>query len=99
MGPLYNVKTVRIIDQKVLDVPMTLIKQDVKIKGKVISSKKATCFIINHTAENPLFKFRYELKDIKMLAAETSFTAGNKKFKAGTFIIPVQDNPPETADL
>ena len=98
LGPLFNIKTVRIMNQKILDVPMTLVTQDVKIKGKVIREKNAICFVINHTTQNPLFKFRYQLKDIKMLAAETSFKAAEKKFRAGSFIIPLQSNPPQTVD-
>ncbi|MDH5406820.1 MAG: M14 family zinc carboxypeptidase, partial [Candidatus Aminicenantes bacterium] len=33
LGPLYNVKTVRVMDTKILDVPMTLLTSDEKIEG------------------------------------------------------------------
>ncbi len=93
LGALHNVKTIRATDQKVLEVPMTLLKEDVKVKGGVAEVKGTEAFLINHRAENALMKFRFELKDIKMLAAERSFKAGGKKFNAGTFIIPVKGNP------
>lgn len=96
LGALHSVKTVRIMDQKVLEVPMSLLEKDVKHEGKVINAKKAVAFLINHNAENALMKFRFELKDIKMLAAERSFKAADRKFNAGTFIIPVAENPPDT---
>lgn len=93
LGTLYNVKTLRITDQKVLEVPMELLKKDFKITGKVIGSSKTAAYLINHNAENVLIKFRFDLNNIKMLAAEKSFKANGKRFNAGSFIIPVKGNP------
>lgn len=93
LGALHNVKTIRITDQKVLDAPMILLTTNAKVEGKVFNPKKAAAFLINHTAENALMKFRFELKDIQILAAENSFSASDQKFNAGTFIIPVSENP------
>ncbi|MFP4081707.1 MAG: M14 family zinc carboxypeptidase [Candidatus Aminicenantes bacterium] len=95
LGALHNVNTFRILDQKILEVPMTLLKEDAKVEGGVVKVPSAPCFLINHTAENALMKFRFELKEIKMLAAERSFKADGKRFNAGTFIIPVEGNPPD----
>jgi len=99
LGPLHNVKTARIIDTKVLDVPMELLTDDVRVPGGVKKSSKAAAYLINHTAETALMKLRYELKDIKMLAAEGSFKSDGRSFNAGTFIIPVKDNPEDLATL
>lgn len=95
LGFLHNVKTFRIVDQKVLDVPMTLLEEDIKVQGKVVRPEKAMAFLIIHNTENALMRFRFALKDVKMLAAEKSFTAAKQKFNSGTFIIPVKGNPPD----
>jgi hypothetical protein len=96
LGALHNVKTLRITDQEVLEVPMELLKGDFKIKGKLVGSAKTAAYLINHNAENALVKFRFDLKNIKMLAAEKSFKANGKRFNAGSFIIPVKGNPANT---
>ncbi|MFC2164466.1 M14 family zinc carboxypeptidase [Acidobacteriota bacterium] len=98
LGALYGVKTVRVLDTEVLDVSMTLLPADAKVKGTVVKSKKAVAYLVNHTGENALMKFRYDLKDIDMLAAEGSFKVGKTNFNAGTFIIPVEGNPEDLGD-
>ena len=96
LGPLHNVKTVRVTDLKVLDGAMTLLAKDAAVEGKVTGQEKAVAFAVNHAAEPELMTFRYRLKDIKMLTAEDGFSQGALKFNTGTFIIPRQGNP---ADL
>ena len=98
LGALYGVKTVRIMDQEILDVSMDFVTEIVKPSGKVTARGKAAAYLVNHTAENALMKFRYQLDDIKMLAAESGFKVGKNKFNAGTFILPVKDNPPDLLD-
>jgi hypothetical protein len=95
LGALRNVKTVRVKDEKVLDVPMSLINGPVKVTGKVEGSGKAG-YIINHNAESALAQLRFRLKDVKMMAAEDSFKAGERSYNAGSFIIKAEGNP---ADL
>lgn len=92
LGPLYNVKTVRITDTKILDAPMNLLAKDVVIDGKIMNKEKAVAFAVNHTAEAELMTFRFRLKDFRMLAAEDGFSQGEKKFNAGTFLIPREGN-------
>jgi len=96
LGPLHNVKTVRVTDTKVLDAAMSLLGKDVMIEGQVVGKDKAVAFAVNHTAEPELMTFRYRLKDIKMLTAEDGFSQGNVKFVSGSFVIPGDGNP---ADL
>lgn len=98
LGALHNVETIRVVDHKILEVPMTLLHEDVRVKGRLLHPEKAVAFLINHTAENALVKFRFALKDIRILAAERSFKVGEQKFNAGTFIIPVKANPKNLAD-
>ena len=93
LGALHNVKTVRVTDVKVLDGAMTLLAKDAAVEGKVVGQEKAVVFAVNHAAEPELMTFRYRLKDVKMFAAEDSFTQSKVKFNSGTFIIPRKDNP------
>ncbi len=97
LGALHNVEIRRIVEQKILDVPMTLLEENVKIQGRMLQPEKAVAFLINHTAENTLMNLRFALKDVKMLAAERSFKVDDKRFNAGTFIIPVEENPSDMA--
>jgi len=98
LGAHHNVDTVRIIDPKVLDVPMTLIQKDVNVPGKIVKAEGSAAFLINHTAENALTKMRFQLKDLTLLAAEKSFKQGDQRFNAGTFIIPLEGNSADTLD-
>ncbi|MFO7980446.1 MAG: M14 family zinc carboxypeptidase [Candidatus Aminicenantes bacterium] len=95
LGPLHDVKTVRIMDKEILNIPMNLITDDVYINGEVFNTKKTAAFIINHRAENALMKLRYELKDYEIRAAESDFKIKDKSFNKGSFIIPVDNDNPE----
>ncbi len=94
LGPLYNVKTVRIEDSAVLSAPMTLVKGDVRVPGgvKKLGSGAAQVYLVVHKAENPLATFRFKHNDLKILAAEKDFELQSQKFKAGTFILKASDN-------
>ncbi|HVP91115.1 MAG TPA: hypothetical protein VMS75_07865, partial [Terriglobales bacterium] len=98
LGPLFNVRTVRVTDAKVLDAPMTLLKKDAAVEGRLAGKEKAVVFAVNNTAEPELMAFRYRLKDIKMQAAEDAFDQGKLKFNAGTFLIPRDGNPADLED-
>jgi len=95
LGPLFNVKTVRVDDQAVLKVPMTLVTGEVKSPGGMtkLAGGAAQAYLINHAAENALATFRFKNKDLKIQAAEKGFEASGKTFNAGTFIIKTADNP------
>ena len=95
LGPLRNVKTIRVKDEKILAAEMTLIKGPVKVNGKVEGTGTAG-FVVNHTAESAIAQMRYRLKDVKFSAAEASFKIGEKSFNAGSYIIKAEGNP---ADL
>jgi hypothetical protein len=97
LGPLHNVKTVRVTDAKILDAEMALLKQDALVEGKIVEKGKSVAFAVNHTAEPELMSFRYRLRDVKMLAAEDAFSHADAKFGAGSFIIPKEGNPADLA--
>ncbi len=91
LGPLRNVKTVRVKDEKVLDAPMTLVNGMAKVTGNVVGAGKAG-YVINHTAESAIAQLRFRLKDVKMSAAEDTFKIGERTFNAGSFIIKSEGN-------
>ncbi len=104
LGPLRNVKTVRVTDGAILKAPMTLVESPARVmeagvaaphavKGKSPSVK---CYIIQANAEPNLAALRFRLKDVKIFAAEEPFEAADRKFAAGSFLLPVESN---TADL
>jgi hypothetical protein len=85
MGELANVTVVRVVDQKVLDVPMQLVNGDVRISGAVFGT--GSVYLVNHTADNTLVTLRYRLKDATVDAAEEPFEVAGQKFRRGSFII------------
>ena len=95
LGPLYNVKTVRVDDVAVLDASMTLVKGEVAASGGITRLGKGPvqAYLINHNADNALATFRFKHRDVKMHAAEKDFEVLGKKFRAGTFIVRPGENP------
>jgi hypothetical protein len=95
LGPLYNVKTVRIEDVAVLDAPMTLVKGEVMAPGGISRLGKGAvqAYLINHNADNVLATFRFKYQDLKIQASEKELEVLGKKFRAGTFILKPGDNP------
>lgn len=89
LGLHMDVKTVKIEDKAIFDVPSVPITRQVKAKGEVVGDKAARAYIINHGTINNLLPARIKLKDFKSLAAEASFKVGENNFNAGSMIIPV----------
>ncbi|HEY0874767.1 MAG TPA: M14 family zinc carboxypeptidase [Vicinamibacterales bacterium] len=81
----FAVQAVRVVDAKVLDVPVE------KITGEIHAPSGAagqgTVFAINHNADNGLITLRYRLKDADIQVAEDPFEAEGKKFARGSFIV------------
>ena len=99
MGAMRNVKTVRVVDKSVLDVPATLLTADVKVTGALSGPGNSVAYIINHNTDNTLATFRFRLKDVKMSAAEDSFKIGEQQFNTGSFIIKQEGNPANLRQL
>ncbi len=97
LGPLRNVKTVRVKDAKILDAEMSMIDGPAKAQGKSEGQGSAG-MIVNHTGESQITQLRYRLRDVKILAAEDSFKVGDKSFNAGSFIIRADGNPADVWD-
>ena len=100
MGPLYNVKTVRVVDSKILSAPMALVKE-ITVPGGVEKLKrgKVKAFLINQNADNPLATFCFKNANLKMFSAEKGFEIQEKKFNAGTFIIKAEENEEDIDSL
>ena len=99
MGPMRNVKTVRILDKAVLEVPSKLITADVKVAGALSGPSNSVAYVINHNTDNTLATFRFRLKDVKMSAAEDGFKVGEQQFNTGSFIIKQEGNPANLRQL
>ncbi len=81
----FAVQAIRITDPKVLDVPMELVKGEVKAPSG--AGGQGTVFAINHNADNALITLRYRLKDADIQMAEEPFESNSTKFNRGSFII------------
>jgi hypothetical protein len=88
----FAVQAVRVTDTKVLDVPVELVKGEVKATSGVTPSTGlgaggAAVFAINHNADNALITLRYKLKDSDIQIAEEPFEARGTKFNRGSFLV------------
>jgi hypothetical protein len=91
LGAMRNVKTVRVTDKSILQVPMTLLSADAAVRGRVVGS--GPNYVINHNTDNTLATLRFRLSDVRMSAAEEAFRAGERQFNAGSFVIKSEGNP------
>ncbi len=91
MGPLVNVKTVRVTDTSILKAPMKLVDGPAPFSGQLVAGRGgARFYVIDANAEPALATFRFRLKDVKMFAAEEAFESGGRQYAAGSFIIPAE---------
>jgi hypothetical protein len=84
-GELFNTQVLRVVEPKVLDVPMEPIAGEIRSAGSVVGD--GTIFAINHTADPVLMALRYRLKDAPFEIAEEPFEAAAQKFNRGTFLV------------
>jgi hypothetical protein len=90
LGALAGVRTVRVMDTAILDVPMAQVEGSVTVAGGVKGSGHAT-YLVNHNTDSALASFRYRLASLPMEAAEEPFEVSGHKFARGTFIIANAD--------
>ena len=88
---LYQVEAYRVDDASILRAKMELLREDVRLKGR-IDGRSGRYFIVNNTTEDEVAMFRFRLKDLFMQAAEETFEIGKRKFAAGSLIIPAGKN-------
>lgn len=99
LGPLYNTRTVRVEDVKLLDARMAPVTGAVRAPGGVHDAGGARAFLVAYNAENNLAAFRFRHRNLRIQAAEEPFEQGGRKYPAGSFIIPAQGNPGNLAAL
>jgi len=92
LGYMHGVKTIRIDDKAILEVPATLIKEKIKIRGKIRGKSSKFAYVLPHQGNNNLITARFTLKDQEVYAAEESFKAGKTDFPRGSFIILADDD-------
>ncbi len=92
LGPMRNIKTVRVTDTAILKQPMKVLSADAPVSGGIIGTDKAV-YVINHNTDNTLASLRFKLKNVKMSAAEAPFKIGDRQFNSGTFVIKSAGNP------
>src|SRR5690606_37948219 len=81
----FGVEAVRVLDQRVFDVPTTSPTGDARAPGGISGS--GSIFAINHNADIQLATLRYRLKDIDIQAVEQPFEANGRSFNRGSYII------------
>jgi hypothetical protein len=81
----FGVEAVRVVDAKVLEVPMEQVRGEIRAPGGI--SGQGAVVAINHNGDNALATLRYRLKDADIQAAEEPFEAGGHQFARGTFLI------------
>ena len=91
LGALRNVETVRVTDKGVLAVPMEMLKEDARVRGKLTG--RGAAYIVNNNTDNTLATLRFRLKDVRMSVAEDAFKVGTQSFNAGSYIIKAEGNP------
>ena len=94
LGALRNVITRPITDSSVLAQPLTLLTDDVRPRGALAGAEGSrAAILVPATTESNLTVFRFRLRQVRMYAAEDSFTVAGRTFAAGTVIIPLAGAP------
>lgn len=88
-GALRGVTVRAIADTAVLSEPMTLIAEDVALRGQVEDLGGRGAVVVGATNESNLIVFRYRLRAVRMYAAEDSFSVGERGFAPGSVIVPL----------
>ena len=85
-----NVALHPITDTSVFRQPMTLIAQDVKVRGRVSGVRGGAAYLLPPTTETALTQFRFALRDVRMFASDDSFAVDRRTWGRGTTIIPLK---------
>ena len=93
LGLMHDIKTIRIDDKSILQVPLNPVTSPIKHTGKVSGGRAKVAYIIENRAMNTLMTALFKLKGYQAFAAEEAFSWKDKKFTPGTVIIPAADQP------
>ena len=81
----FAVQAVRVLDPKVLDVPMQLVSGAVAPASGVTGT--GSVFAINNNADNGLITVRYALRTADIQVAEEPYESAGVKFARGSFVV------------
>ena len=81
----FAVQAERVTDARVLEAPMQRVNGEIRAAGGV--SGQGAVYVIDHNADNALATLRYRLRSADIVAAEEPFTAGERRFARGSFVI------------
>ena len=95
VGYLRGVDTVRIDDPSILEVPMTLLKGELKATGTVVGGEAKSYYAIPHQGINNMVTARFLMPPYQVFAAEEEFRAGNLVFPPGSWLIPAAEQGEE----
>ncbi|MEW6455630.1 MAG: M14 family zinc carboxypeptidase [Acidobacteriota bacterium] len=95
LGFLYGVATEKIDDPDIQKISMSPVEEPLMYRGKFIKVDNPNFYIVKNNGSNTMISARYGLKKYKIFVAEKEFTIKNENYLAGTWIIPVKNNPPE----
>src|SRR5262245_5036294 len=84
-GELFGVKVARVMDPKILEVPMTRVEGDVRSAGELRGTGSVVA--VTHNAESALVTLRYRFREAAFEAAEEPFEAAGRMFPRGTFLV------------
>jgi hypothetical protein len=96
MGLANNVEVKAIEDKSILDVPATLLKEDVITPGLLMDRAGAigapgATYVVTHNGALNLITLRYRLRDAAIKAAKASFKIGDEEYPAGSLLVPASD--------
>src|SRR5207247_3328962 len=77
LGPLHNVKTVRVTDASILQAAMSKLAADWHAEGTITGS--GSTLVVDNRAESQLATLRFRLKDATVAVAELGFEAGGRR--------------------
>ena len=90
LGAVRNVVTLPVTDSSVFSQPLTLLTDDVRVRGAATGADAGrVAFLIPATTESNFAVFRFRLRQIRMFAAEDTFSLDGRSFPAGTVMVPL----------
>jgi len=86
MGLMSQTDVKEIADKKILDLAVDPVKEkEVHLAGRTTGD--GSTFAVAHYGSNNMVTLRYQLKDLKVQAAEKEFKQGDATFPAGSFVV------------
>jgi hypothetical protein len=85
LDALRHVETVTVADSAVLAQPMTLLAADAAVAGTVAGS--GNTYLVPHLGDWRSAMLPWKVGGARVTVADTAFTAGNREFPSGTFIV------------